>query len=86
MNRGHAVRPTDVPAQGARATIVLVRAGADVATWTFHAGARCDLAVVEALARLQLAARRFGGAIELRDVPAPLEELLDLVGLAELIG
>ncbi|MEV6735949.1 STAS domain-containing protein [Streptomyces sp. NPDC051104] len=39
------------------------------------------LATVEVLARLQLAARRAGGRIRLRDPAPTLRALLDLVGL-----
>ena len=40
-----------------------------------------DLAVVEGLARLQLAVRRSGGALQIADMAPELERLLDLVGL-----
>ena len=43
--------------------------------------ARIDLEVVDELARVQLAARRIGCSIRLRDVREDLVELLDLVGL-----
>ncbi|MFF2998411.1 STAS domain-containing protein [Streptomyces sp. NPDC057950] len=39
------------------------------------------LATVDALARMELAARRAGGRIRLRDPDPPLRALLDLVGL-----
>lgn len=42
-----------------------------------------DLAVVDALCRLQLTARRLGSSVRLRRVPLRLRELLDLVGLTE---
>jgi anti-anti-sigma regulatory factor len=41
-----------------------------------------DAVTVEALARMQLTARRLGGAIVLRDPCADLARLLDLCGLA----
>ena len=47
---------------------------------------RPDLAVVDALARLQLAARRTGWSIRVRRPSPALRELLDLVGLADLIA
>lgn len=48
---------------------------------------RPDLALVEAVARLGLVARRAGGAeIRLRNVPPELTALLDLVGLAGVVG
>lgn len=48
-----------------------------------------DLAVVDALARLKLAARRLGYSIRVRDPSVELAELLELVGLGldlEVIG
>jgi len=48
-------------------------------------GRRPNLAVVEALARLQLEARRRGCSIRLRDPGRDLRELLDLVGLGGLV-
>ena len=40
----------------------------------------------EAIARLQLTARRLGGRICVRHAPAKLEDLLRLTGLAEICG
>jgi hypothetical protein len=45
-----------------------------------------DLALVDVLLRMRLDAGRRGGAVRLRDVPAALRELLDLVGVAGLLG
>ncbi len=45
-----------------------------------------DLATVDAVARLQLAARRAGGRIRLRNPTPALLALLGLVGLVELLG
>jgi hypothetical protein len=42
-----------------------------------------DLGTVESLARLQLAARRYGLELRLRHVPDELRELITFVGLAE---
>ncbi len=44
-----------------------------------------DLCLVDALARLQLEARRHGCSVRLRDPCAELRELLELVGLTHLI-
>ena len=44
-----------------------------------------DLALVDALCRLHLAARRLGGSVTLRDPSPELQGLLDLVGLADLV-
>jgi ABC-type transporter Mla MlaB component len=48
--------------------------------------ARADLSLVDALARLQLAARRRGGSLRVHDASAELIQLLDLVGLSELVS
>ena len=50
------------------------------------AGRRPDLDLVDTLARLQLAARRRGCLIRLRDPCPELCDLLELVGLAGLFG
>lgn len=48
--------------------------------------AHVDLALVEAIARLGLVARRAGGRrLRLRNVPPELRSLLDLVGLADVV-
>ncbi|MFG2624102.1 STAS domain-containing protein [Streptomyces sp. NPDC048473] len=47
---------------------------------------QADLALVEAIARLGLVARRAGGRrLRLRNVPPELQSLLDLVGLADVV-
>lgn len=48
-------------------------------------GLRSDLALVDTLARLQLAARRVGSSIRLRNPSEELLELLELVGLDDLV-
>jgi len=45
-----------------------------------------DVAAVDGLARLQLAARRSGCRVALRDVPPQLRELLDLMGLCDVLA
>lgn len=46
-----------------------------------------DAATVDALARLQLVARRYGGTVRLRNASAELLELVDLMGLHDaLVG
>jgi ABC-type transporter Mla MlaB component len=44
------------------------------------------LGLIDALMRLQLAARRHGCEVRLRDVPEELRELLELVGLDGVVG
>lgn len=64
--------------------MVLVCGDVEVASWPL-AGLDCpDLAAVNELAWLQLAARRVGCSIQLRAACTELYELLDLVGLGEL--
>ncbi|HEX3807678.1 MAG TPA: hypothetical protein VHV52_12960 [Gaiellaceae bacterium] len=45
-----------------------------------------DLQLVDRLARLQLIARRRGYRLALVDPPAALRELIELVGLSEVLG
>lgn len=71
-------------APGASATVVLVMGdGLEAVVGRTSAGP--DISVVEALARLQLAARRFGCSIRLHEPSVELRELLDLAGLADII-
>ena len=65
----------------ALATVVLTAGGEDVASWPLGRDGAPDLTVVESLARAQLAARRLGWRIEVRDAVAELVELLELAGL-----
>jgi hypothetical protein len=70
----------------AAATVVLVRGATEVASWPLAGRGRPGMAVVDELARLQLAARRLGCSIRLRDACMELCELLDLCGLAEVVA
>ena len=70
-----------VPADS-RAEVVLLRDGAEVASWALVCGPRLDLSVVDELARLQLEARRQGCSIWLRDACPDLLALLRFTGLA----
>jgi hypothetical protein len=45
-----------------------------------------DLATIEALARLQLAARRLGLELRLREAPEELRELIAFAGLSGVLG
>ena len=70
-----------VPAD-ARAEVVLLRDGAEVTSWPLVCeDGRVDLGAVDALARLQLQARRQGCTVWLRHACPDLIELLELVGL-----
>ena len=45
-----------------------------------------DLGIVDALARLQLAARRSGYEVAVTEAPADLLELIELAGLSDVLG
>ena len=76
-------RPIHVTRRDLHATVVLVCGPDEVVSWPLTGDGRPDLSAVDALARLELAARRLGCSIRLRDVCADLVGLLDLVGLGE---
>ena len=63
------------------ATIVLTRRGDEISTWTLMGTEPVDLGLVDEVARWQLAARRLGCSIWLRDADRHLLDLLELVGL-----
>jgi hypothetical protein len=71
--------------QDAYAVVVLARGDAEVASWLIAGRGRPDLFVVDELMRLQLAAGRLGCSIRLRDACVELCELLDLVGLSDVL-
>ena len=64
-------------------SVTLVRGDREVRLGSVDGGTRCDLALVDALARLALAARRRGWSVRLDDVRDDLRALLVLVGLAD---
>jgi hypothetical protein len=65
---------------GVRAVVVLLDGDTEVVVGRI-VGAHADIGFVNVVARMQLAARRGGFVIRLRDVCAELYELLDLAGL-----
>ena len=69
---------------GSRTIVVLVNGDVEVILGLLG-GRRPDLALVDALAGLQLAARRRGCSIRLRHPCEELCELLDLVGLTDVV-
>ena len=73
------------PAGETPVTVVLVTEdGSEVVVG--QVGARADLALVDALARAALTARRCGLALRLRDPSDELRGLLELVGLASVLA
>ena len=63
----------------------LERSGADVLVCDVAEVTRPDAGTIEALARLQLTARRLGCQMRLRDPSRELRELLDLFGLDDVL-
>ncbi len=66
--------------------MLLERSNADVLTCDVGAIVDPDAVTVDALARLQLTARRKGRTIRLLHASPELEELLALTGLGHLVG
>ncbi|MFE5332898.1 STAS domain-containing protein [Embleya sp. NPDC056575] len=75
----------DVPGLCARLVELLHRERADPFPCDVSALVRPDLAVIEALARLQLTARGLGRCIRLRGASGELRDLLTLTGLDEIV-
>jgi anti-anti-sigma regulatory factor len=66
-----------------RVNVLLAADGVDSIVCDVAALARVDAVAVDALARLQLTARRLGRRIWLRGVSSELRDLLAFVGLSE---
>ncbi|MEA2828422.1 MAG: hypothetical protein QOG43_2861 [Actinomycetota bacterium] len=66
--------------------VVLARDGVEIVSWPLEVDGRVDLGVVDDLARLQLAARRMGCSIRLRDACGELTALLAFLGLARAVA
>lgn len=66
--------------------VVLLRGDLELARWPLANGACPDVGLVGELARLQLTAMRMGCAIAVRDASPQLAGLLELTGLAGLLG
>ncbi|WP_420035274.1 STAS domain-containing protein [Streptomyces sp. cg28] len=79
------IRPADVPELCDRVRAARRGDGGDIVCDVSGVTAT-DLATVDALARMQLAARRAGGRIRLRDPSPRLALLLSLTGLGETLG
>jgi hypothetical protein len=77
--------PADIPGLWARLLPLLGGAEAPVVVCDVTAMVEPDAATIDALARLQLTARRYGCCIELRHAGGRLQGLLALTGLAEVV-
>lgn len=69
----------------AHAEVILVGRGEEISLGTVGHEHRCDLGLIEGLARLQLTARRQGWSLRLRNPSDALAELLSLTGMADVI-
>ena len=74
----------DLPGLCERVCALLEANGAHVALCDVH-GVPCDAVTVDALARLQLAARRYGCRVRLRHASRELMELVAFMGLGDVL-
>jgi ABC-type transporter Mla MlaB component len=81
---GGPIARADLPGLGDRVCALLAAAAADVA-FCDVAGVAADAVTVDALARLQLAARRAGCQVRLRHASDELRELLAFMGLRDVL-
>ncbi len=80
------LRPRDIPILCARLQARLCETAARTFVCDLGALAEADLVAIDALARLQLTARRFGCQMRLSDPPDVLAGLLELTGLCDVIS
>ncbi|MBV9717218.1 MAG: STAS domain-containing protein [Solirubrobacterales bacterium] len=78
------IAPEDVPGLCRRVSSLLERSGAAVAWCELH-DVSADATAVDALARMQLAARRHGAQVRLRGASAELLSLIAFTGLADVV-
>jgi hypothetical protein len=76
---------SDISGLCERVRVVLEGSAADLLVCDVGALAYPDAVTVDALARLQLTARRFGRRIRLRHACGELQELLALTGLSDVV-
>jgi hypothetical protein len=83
---GGRIEPADVGGLVERARRAIMRSDAVVVTCDVGDIADPDAVTVDALARLQLVARRHGRSIRFRQVSRELKELLVLMGLGDVVA
>ena len=81
---GGPISPADLPGLCLRVCALLESSGADVALCDVR-GIDPDAVTIDALARLQLAARRHGCQVRLRHASSELLELLAFMGLSDVL-
>lgn len=79
------IHPADVARMCARARAMFLRAAPEPLVCDLGEVADTDAATLDALARLQLVAKRCGRALEVRHAPLELRELVEFVGLGPVI-
>ncbi|MEA2685850.1 MAG: hypothetical protein QOE93_1045 [Actinomycetota bacterium] len=85
MSSGACRRHTRVLPRETAAEVVLVRGDDEIACWPYEVEGPVDLAVVDELAQMQVAARRLGCSLRLREVCPELSELVAFLGLARAV-
>jgi ABC-type transporter Mla MlaB component len=83
--RGAIVR-ADVPELCGRVRALLEQRKGDLLVCDVAGVSDPDCATVDALARMQLTAKRLGGGLRLRGASDELHELLAMAGLCEVVG
>ena len=78
------IERTDLPCLYTRVCALLARSGATVAVCDVT-GIAADAVAVDALARLQLVARRYGCRIQLRHASDELRDLIAFMGLQDFL-
>jgi hypothetical protein len=78
-------RLTDVARPEGDAIVVLAVDGIELLSWPLAGSARPDLDVIDALARLALAARRLGAEVAVRNAGPELLGLIYFVGLDDVL-
>ena len=79
------IAPAHVPGLWERVRALLEVSGADVVVCDVAALVDPDAVTVDSLARLQLTARRFGRQLRLRHACGELQDLIDLMGLSDVV-
>ena len=69
----------------ARVRVMLEGSGADLVIWDLSSLGDPDAGTIDALARMQLTARRLGRRVQLRHACADLEDLVAFTGLGDVL-
>jgi ABC-type transporter Mla MlaB component len=79
------IERSDIARLCERVRLLLARSNAKLVVCDVRALTKPDAATIDALARLQLTARRLGSQVRLRHACGALQDLLALVGLSEVV-